>query len=379
MKNLLAITLILIGTNSFGQSDAVAIMGKITQPNANGTKVFLQYVNDRGTPIKMDSVKVGADNSFKLNGKITNGGGFYLVDIAHKQKIQLLLDGGENINLTADGNENLPNSKRGTWSAKGSVNVEYLSKIEVLNLEMFNKVAVWNKAVTEAQKKNNTNEQTKIQQAFDAAQKEFSDKVRAMIPEMGDNTVALFSTNFLWLKSKPEDEVPLLTELADKVLKAHPANNVAKSFYQNVLKLKGVQIGTEAPEIALKTPQDSIFKLSSLRGKYVLIDFWASWCGPCRQENPNVLRVYAKFKEKGFDIYSVSLDQYKEAWLQAIEKDNLVWHHVSDLQFWNSAAAVSYGVSAIPATFLLDPQGKVIAKNLRGEALEQKLAEVLGN
>jgi peroxiredoxin len=379
MKLSKSILFVLLGNAVFAQNEAFIIAGKITQPNAAGTKVFLQYVNDRGTPINIDSMKVGADNAFKLKGKVSNGGGFYIVDVAHKQKIQLLLDGGENINVLADGNDNLTGGKRGTWSAKGSVNADFLSKLEALNYEMFNKVTAWNKAGTEAQKKNDNAAQKKIQADFEASRGEFSNKVRAMIPAMGDNTVALFATNFLWLSSKPEDEVPLLSELADKVLKAHPNNTVAKSFYQNVLRLKGVAVGTEAPEIALKTPQDSILKLSSLRGKYVLLDFWASWCGPCRQENPNVLRVYAKYKTKGFDIYSVSLDQEKAPWVQAIEKDNLMWHHVSDLQYFNSTAALTYGVNAIPATFLIDPQGKVIAKNLRGEALEQKLAEILGN
>jgi len=141
--------------------------------------------------------------------------------------------------------------------------------------------------------------------------------------------------------------------------------------------LEGVDVGTEAPEIEMKTPQDKNLALSSLRGKYVLIDFWASWCGPCRKENPNVVRMYYKFKDKGFDIFSVSLDQEKDSWVQAIEKDGLTWNHVSDLQFWNSAAAAAYGVQGIPATFSLDKEGKIIAKNLRGEELERKLTEIL--
>jgi thiol-disulfide isomerase/thioredoxin len=140
----------------------------------------------------------------------------------------------------------------------------------------------------------------------------------------------------------------------------------------------GVKIGLEAPEISMKMPNDSTLTLSSLRGKYILIDFWASWCGPCRKENPNVVKVYNKYKNKNFDILSVSLDQDKSAWIRAIQADNLTWNHVSDLQQWNSAAAAAYGVKGIPATFLLDKEGKVIAMNLRGEALESKLEEILG-
>jgi len=138
-------------------------------------------------------------------------------------------------------------------------------------------------------------------------------------------------------------------------------------------------IGEMAPEIELADREGKLFKMSSLRGKVVLLDFWASWCGPCRQENPAVVKAYNKFESKGFTVFSVSLDQSKEKWLAAIAKDGLVWNnHVSDLKGWGSAGAASYQVRGIPATFLLDKQGKIVAKNLRGPALEEKLKELLG-
>ncbi|NOS94239.1 MAG: TlpA family protein disulfide reductase [Cyclobacteriaceae bacterium] len=143
-------------------------------------------------------------------------------------------------------------------------------------------------------------------------------------------------------------------------------------------KMKITAVGQLAPEIALPNPSGQIVKLSSLRGKYVLIDFWAKWCGPCRAENPNVVRAYNRFKSKGFEVFGVSLDRNKQEWMQAIQEDGLVWTQVSDLQYFNSQAARDYNIQAIPFSILLDKDGKIIAKNLRGAALERKLEEVLG-
>jgi thiol-disulfide isomerase/thioredoxin len=138
-------------------------------------------------------------------------------------------------------------------------------------------------------------------------------------------------------------------------------------------------VGEKAPEIELADRSGNPLKLSSLKGKVVLLDFWASWCGPCRHENPTVVKAYDKYKEKGFTVFSVSLDNSKDKWLAAIAKDGLTWeNHVSDLKGWQSAGAALYKVSGIPATFLLDKEGKIVAKNLRGPALEEKLKELLG-
>lgn len=137
--------------------------------------------------------------------------------------------------------------------------------------------------------------------------------------------------------------------------------------------------GRVAPEIRQQTPDGDTFALSQLRGKYVLIDFWAAWCRPCRMENPAVKKVYDKYHRKGFEILGVSLDQSREAWVGAIQADGLPWKHVSDLGYWNNAAAQEYGVSSIPFTVLLDREGKVIAKGLRAHDLEAKLAEIFGS
>ena len=157
----------------------------------------------------------------------------------------------------------------------------------------------------------------------------------------------------------------------------------ATSASNGTMQMANLKIGDKAPEIAFNDPSGKVRKLSDLKGKLVLIDFWASWCGPCRQENPNVVRTYNNYKSKvfqngkGFEVFSVSLDQNKKSWEAAIAKDGLIWpNHVSDLQYWRSEPARIYNVSAIPATFLIDGDGIIIAKNLRGAALEKTLASL---
>ncbi len=187
--------------------------------------------------------------------------------------------------------------------------------------------------------------------------------------QMSANVFPEYGERYLELYNPPQNIAQVIRDRAEVV-----RNLKAEREAQE----KIIGIGATPPPIQLPQPNGEPFSWKSLKGKVVLLDFWASWCRPCRVENPNVVRVYEKYKDRGFEILGVSLDENREQWLKAIAQDQLTWEHVSDLKGWRNQAAQNYFVSAIPATFLLDENGKIIAKNLRGASLERKLAEILG-
>jgi len=199
---------------------------------------------------------------------------------------------------------------------------------------------------------------------------------KKFIQENPDSFISLNALESFAYSADYVDIEPLFNALSP----ALKQTEAGKKLAERMPKLKAVALGATAPEFAEADTSGKVIKLSSFRGKYVLIDFWASWCGPCRRENPNVVQAYNHYKNQKFTILGVSLDKpnAKEKWLAAIHKDGLTWNQVSDLKFWDSKAAALYAVRGIPQNFLLDPNGKIIAKNLRGDDLETKLAEIFG-
>ena len=164
----------------------------------------------------------------------------------------------------------------------------------------------------------------------------------------------------------------LLASLQDNI----ESSATAKTIREYIISQKKTSVGALAPDFRLADTSGKKIALSALKGKYVLLDFWAAWCGPCRQENPNVVQAFKTYKNDGFTVFGVSLDKEKKSWLKAIHDDNLQWQHVSDLKFWASEAAILYGITSIPRNFLLDPRGKIIGRDLRGQDLLDKLEEL---
>lgn len=229
----------------------------------------------------------------------------------------------------------------------------------------------------EAVQRNDGSTITQLQSEFATLNENVKKTLKDMIKAHPNSPVSGYII-YQEFNNNPNISVQELEQIVSYLDKKFLDTKFGKLAMQKLNQINGTAIGKKIMEFEQNDPDGKKINIRSFEGKYVLIDFWASWCGPCRMENPYVVAAYNKYKDKGFTVLGVSLDQNKNAWLKAIEKDGLTWTHVSDLKGWGNEVAQSFGISSIPQNILIDKQGIIIAKNLRGTALEEKLKEIFG-
>lgn len=377
------------GPSGAGNSDSNAISGSIM--GAEGETLILQRFN-KNRAIGTDSVVVKDDGSFMLIPSFSMPLDYYSLLLRESNTFMILLtDSTENVEIKAD----VADFEFGA-EVEGSPHTaklldfyntmeEYDAETEKLQEEVQQLLVTEEKgspALRELSGKMTGIKRDRRSYAMDFLRRESSSPaIMAALTELNVNVdLSLFEKAYADLQ--PVMGHSYYHEVLGKQIKEVKARQrVQKEQKSSQRRSKNNKYtdGDTPPDIAHADPKGKTRSLYDLRGKYVLIDFWASWCGPCRRENPNVVRLYDQYHDKGFEIFSVSLDKQQGRWVKAIQQDNLKWpDHVSDLKGWNSDAAQLYGISSIPHTILLDPDGKIIGTGLRGEALEDKLKEVLG-
>lgn len=347
----------------------ITLSGKVGFPQQG--EITVQALKQDGSGVVVP-ITLNENYTYKQKIRLTEPG-YYRLSFYDKQRITFMLD-KSNIEVNVDGND--PN---GFFEVKGSPDQDLIIKVQTLMASVQNspELAALENEFSIASASQNLERITELQNQYMSVINKGHDQVAAILKEqpVSLGLINLLQQNNLLDRDKYFE---LYVATADKLKKEWPDYQVAKDFCSMVDKMKVTAIGQQVPEIEMPDPDGQLIKLSSLRGKYVLVDFWAKWCGPCRRENPNVVKAYQKYKDKGFDVFGVSLDRTKADWVQAIEEDGLTWTHVSDLKYFESQAASDFNITAIPFSILVDPQGKIIAKNLRGAALDKKLEEVLG-
>jgi peroxiredoxin len=373
----LAVSAVLYSCSDSKNTSGFELKG--TLQNTKGESVYLEKLSQSGTVV-VDSATIDDKGDFVLSN-YSPSVGFYRLRINNANFAMLVLDSAQKVTIKGDARD-LGN----TFSAEGSPDTKLFLEYNVMaqnqkrrtdSLENIFRTALITQKLDSLTADSLSKE---LQKPYETMIAQYSDKVAQKIKENTGSFASIMAIQQL----KPENYMDVYKALDQGLQKKYPNSDDIKSFHamvqqtqMMVVRSEATKVGNEAPELILPTPDNKELALSSLRGKVVLIDFWASWCGPCRKEMPNVKLVYQKYKDKGFEIYGVSLDKDRNAWLEAIEKDGLKWPQVSDLKFWQSEAAQTYAVQSIPHTVLIDRDGKILASGLRGAELERKLAEVL--
>jgi peroxiredoxin len=340
---------------------ANSIFGRLD--NAANSWIYLQQISEKGD-VTIDSVQTTGKGDFEMKNPATSPE-FYLLRTNPTNLIFLVLRENESVEIHGDA-KNFEN----TYQVKGSRDSELIKALRKQDRTLSDSL----NGVFE--KHNQDDPRTR-------------DSVGAILQEFYIKQMEAFSKNFIKdnLRSlvslsatkyiDQNKDAALLTELRDTLINELPGNKYVAEYDRLVKQLSFLPPGSPAPDIALENPEGKKISLSSYRGKVVLIDFWASWCAPCRKENPNLVKLYERFKGNDFEIFGVSLDENVASWKNAIAKDGIRWPQVSDLKRWDSRVINDYQFSAIPYNVLIDRDGKVISKGISAEELEMKVAEAL--
>jgi peroxiredoxin len=352
-------------SHSIAQNDKFELHGQIE--NAGDVKKVLLY---EGETI-VDSASLDNDNKFRFERTAAEANLYTL--IVGYQPFLLVLESGDKVEFKTDlkdGGEK--------YTVKGS---EVSSKLQQLAVIRggFQKEQAALQTEFEQRIGNGENESAVQSELMEKSFQSTSQTAKALFEfsdENRDNLAGFYGFLFLYSIDPTSYEKEII-EYGEEAKNRFANNHYVQSFSEHIRQLKPLSIGQQAPDFESLTPDGKTVKLSDFKGKYVLIDFWASWCAPCREENPNIVAQYHAFKDKGFTVLGVSLDKTQAAWVNAIKADKLDWTQVSDLKQWDSEAGRLYNITAIPASFLVSPDGEIIGKNLRGPALKEFLEKTL--